>query len=105
MLFWPTYFSQEADPAPPNNIAINGAFITLYGYVSKGLKLERHSCRSMLQCGHLCLKNAKCVSFNYQVSSVCNGLCELSEGIASEEERNERLSFVFVQTIRKDMVS
>ena len=110
MLFWPTCFSQKAGPAPPNNIAIHGAFITLYGYVSKGPKLERHSCKSMLQCGHLCLENAKSVSFNYQVSSVRNGLCELSEeGIASEQERDKRLKamlgFVFVQGVRKDMVS
>ena len=82
--------SQQVDPVPPNSIAINGPFITLHGYASIGPKLERHTCQSMLQCGHLCLMNPKCISFNYQVSSARNGLCELSvEGIVSNEERSK----------------
>ena len=51
-----------------------------------------------------------CVSYNYQLSGSRDGTCELSEeGIASKEERDERLKqipgFVFVQTVRKDLVS
>ena len=45
---------QEADPIEPDNVFVNGAFITLYGYASTGPKLERKTCRSMLQCGHFC---------------------------------------------------
>lgn len=101
---------QEADPKKPDNIFANGAFITLYGYASTGPKLERKTCKSMLQCGHFCLKNSKCVSYNYQLSLSRGGTCELSEeGIVSKEERDARLKqkpgFVFVQTVRKDLVS
>ena len=102
--------SQKSDRVPANAIAVDGAFITIPGYASKGPKLERHTCRSMLQCSHLCLKNSKCASYNYQVSTARNSLCELSEdGIVSTEERDARLKkipgFVFVQTVRKDLVS
>ena len=101
-------FSKEACRTTPDTIVSNGAFITLYGYSSTGPKLERHTLRSMLQCGHLCLQNHKCVSFNYEVSSLSSGLCELSEqGLNSQEER-ETLArmpgFVFVQIARKDLV-
>ena len=101
-------FSQKEGPATINKIAVNGAFITLYGYASKGPKLERHPCRSMLDCGHLCLKNAKCFSFNYQVSTLSSGLCELSEQTITSKEESHTLEktpgFVFVQTVRKDLV-
>lgn len=108
MSLWHQCCSQQMDPVPPNSIAINGALITVHGYAATGPKLERHTCRSMLHCGHLCLKNPKCISFNYQVSSVRNGLCELSEeGIVSSEELgklNQMPGFVFVQTVRRDLV-
>ena len=101
-------FSQKVDRKTPDTIVSNGAFITLYGYASTGPKLGRHTSRSMLQCGHLCLQNYKCVSFNYHVSSLSSGLCELSEqGINSEEDREtlaKMPGFVFVQIVRKDMV-
>lgn len=101
---------QGADPAPVNNIAVNGAFITLHGYAVKGPMLGSHICRSMLQCCHLCLKNSKCVSYNYEVSNARNGKCEISEeSIQSKEERDARLErmpgFVFVQITRKDLVN
>ena len=70
---------KEIDPVPPTSLSINGAYITLYGYASKGPKLDRHMSRSMLHCSHLCLKNTRCISFNYQVSFPRSGLCELSE--------------------------
>ena len=106
--FCQSCFSKEMDPVPRNNIAVNGAFVTLYGYASKGPKIESHICRSMLNCGHLCLKNPQCLSYNYQLSTAPNGLCELSQvGIASEQER-EKLKkmpgFVFVQAVRTDLV-
>lgn len=101
-------FPEEIDPVPPNNIVINGAFITLHGYGSKGPMLGRHSCWSMLRCAHLCLKHPKCSSFNYQVLEARNGLCELSEqSLASKEERtklNKMPGFFFVQIVRKDLV-
>ncbi|XP_078372006.1 uncharacterized protein LOC144655593 [Oculina patagonica] len=100
-------FPEEVDPVPPNNIFINGAFIHLHGYASKGPKLGRQTCWSLLRCAHLCLKYPKCSSVNYQVSEARNGLCELSEeGIASNEERiklNKMPGFVFVQIMRKDL--
>ena len=109
LLLFHCCLSQEAVRVAANAISVDGAFITLPGYASKGPKLERHSCRSMLQCSHLCLKNPKCVSYNYQVSAARNSLCELSEeGIVSTEERDAHLKktpgFVFVQTVRRDMV-
>ena len=101
--------SHKLLPAPLNNIAVNGAVITLHGYASRGPHLRRHTCRSMLDCSHFCLKNSKCSSFNYQVSSGRSGLCELSrQGISSEEERDtltEIPGFVFVQIARNDLVS
>ena len=102
--------SQKSDRVPANGIAVDGAFITLHGYASKGPKLERRTCRSMLQCSHLCLKNSKCASYNYRVSTARHSLCELSEeGIVSTEEGDARLKkmpgFVFIQTVRKDLVS
>lgn len=102
-------FSKQFEPAPPNNIVVHGAVITLYGYAARGPHLGRHTCRSMLDCSHLCLKNTKCSSFNYQVSSDRSGSCELSrQGISSEEERDtltEMPGFVFVQIVRNDLVS
>ena len=93
----------------PSKIAVNGAFVTLYEYSLKGPKLERHSCRSMVDCGHLCLRKAKCFSFNFQVSTVGSGLCELSEQTISLKEESNTLmrtpGFVFVQTVTKDLVS
>lgn len=65
LLLWYCCFTQEADHVVPKNIAFEGSFITLYGYASKGPKLERLTCQSILQCGHLCLKNPKCVSFSW----------------------------------------
>lgn len=102
-------FPQEVDPVPPNNIDIDGAYITLHEYASRGPKIGRHTCWSLLQCAHLCVKRPRCTSFNYQVSVARNALCELSEeSIASNEER-EKLKkmpgFVFVQIMRKDLVS
>lgn len=101
-------FLQEFDPVPPNNVAVNGAFITLHKYASKGPKLERRTCSSLLNCGHFCLKHRKCYSFNYQVSVAHNGLCELSEEtIISIEERNKLKKmpgFVFVQIMRTYLV-
>lgn len=108
ILLWDRCFSEEVDPVPPNNIFVNGAFIHLHGYASKGSKLRRQTCWSLLQCAHLCLKYPKCSSFNYQDSEARNGLCELSEeSIASNEERtklNRMPDFVFVQIMRKDLV-
>lgn len=102
-------FAQEVDPVPPNNIAINGAYITLYQYASRGLKIGRHTCPSLLQCAHLCVKSPNCYSFNYQVSAPRNALCELSnESITSSEEQEtlkKMPGFVFVQIMRKDLVS
>lgn len=102
-------FAQEVDPVPPNNIAINGAYITLYQYASRGLKIGRHTCPSLLQCAHLCVKSPNCFSFNYQVSAPRNALCELSnESITSSEEQEtlkKMPGFVFVQIMRKDLVS
>lgn len=99
---------QQVDPIPPNHLAVNGAFITIHEYASKGPKLERRTCRSLLQCGHLCLKNQKCASFNYQTSRVPTGLWELSEAsIVSSEEHsklNKMHGFVFVQIARRDLV-
>ena len=108
LLLWHRGFLQNVNPVVATNIAFNGAFITVLGYVSNGPKLERRTCQSMLHCSHLCLKRSKCVSFNYELSKGINGLCELSErGIASEKER-EKLKkmpgFVFVQTVRQDLV-
>lgn len=65
LLLWHCCFTQEAGHVVPKNIAFEGSFITLYGYASKGPKLERLTCQSILQCGHLCLKNPKCVSFSW----------------------------------------
>ena len=103
------FLAQEVNSVLPNNIAINGAYITLPQYASRGPMIGRHACRSLLQCGHLCVKSPKCSSFNYQVSAKDNALCELSnESITSSEER-EKLKkmpgFVFVQLMRKDLVS
>lgn len=99
---------KEIDPVPPTSLSINGAYITLYGYASKGPKLDRHMSRSMLHCSHLCLKNTRCISFNYQVSFPRSGLCELSEEGILSKERCEMLrkipGFIFVQTERKDLV-
>ena len=99
---------KEIDPVPPTSLSINGAYITLYGYASKDAKLERHMSRSMLHCSHLCLKNTRCISFNYQASFPRSGLCELSEEGILSIERSEMLSkmpgFVFVQTEKKDLV-
>lgn len=101
-------FSQETRLTTPDTIVSNGAFITLYGYSSTVPKLERHTVRSMLQCGHLCLQNYKCVSFNYQFSSLGSGLCELSEQAINSQEERETLAkmpgLVFVQIARKDLV-
>lgn len=96
---------QGVDPAPVNNIAV-----TLYGYAVKGPMLGGHICRSMLQCCHLCLKNSKCVSYNYEVSNAGNGKCEISEErIQSKEERDARLErmpgCVFVQITREGPVN
>ena len=101
---------QEADPIEPDNVFVNGAFITLYGYASTGPKLERKTCRSMLQCGHFCLKNSMCVSYNYQLSGSRDGHAN-SVRRASPQKRNATKGlkqipgFVFVQTVRKDLVS
>lgn len=99
---------KEINPVPPTSLSINGAYITLYGYASKGPKLNRHMSRSMLHCSHLCLKNTRCISFNYQVSFPRSGLCELSEEGILSKERCEMLrkipGFIFVQTERKDLV-
>ena len=108
LLLWHRGFLQNVNPVVSTNIAFNGAFITVLGYVSNGPKLERRTCQSMLHCSHLCLKRSKCVSFNYDLSKGITGLCELSErGIVSEKER-EKLKkmpgFVFVQTVRQDLV-
>ena len=101
--------SQEVDPVPPNNIAINGAYITLHQYASRGLKIGRRTCPSLLQCAHLCVKSPKCSSFNYQVSASRNALCELSNESITSSEQREKLKkmpgFVFVQIMRKDLVS
>ena len=109
MFLWNQCCSVKEDPVPPSKIAVTGAFVTLYGYSLKGPKLERHSCRSMLDCGHLCLRKAKCFSFNFQVSTVGSGLCELSEQTISLKEESNTLmrtpDFVFVQTVTKDLVS
>ena len=103
------WFAQEVDPVQPNNIAINGAYITLHEYASRGPTIGRHSCWSLLQCAHLCVKSPNCSSFNYQVSAVRDALCELSNAsIASNEERDKLKKmpgFVFVQIVRTDLVS
>ena len=105
LLLWYRCVPQEV---PPNSITINGAFITLHGYILRGAKLGRYNCRSMLQCGHLCLKNPQCFSFNYQDLITRNGLCELSEESIASKEEYEMLTkmpgFIFVQTVRKDLV-
>ena len=101
--------AQEIDPVPPNNISINGAYITLHQYASGGPKIGRHICWSLLQCAHLCVKSPECSSFNYQVSAARNALCELSnESITSRKERDKLKKtpgFVFVQIMRNDLVS
>jgi len=102
-------FALEIDPVPPNNISINGAFITLHQYASGGPKIGRHTCWSLLQCAHFCVTSPKCSSFNYQVSAARNALCELSnESITSTKERDKLKKmpgFAFVQITRKDLVS
>ena len=106
LLLWHRCVPQEV---LHNTITINGAFITLHGYILRGPKLERYNCRGMLQCGHLCLKNPQCFSFNYQDSIIHSGLCELSEESIASKEDHEKLTkmsagFIFVQTVRKDLV-
>lgn len=102
-------FAQEIDAVQPNNIAINGAYITLPEYASEGPKIERRNCWSLVQCTHLCVKSPQCSSINYQVSAARNALCELSNAsIASSEERNKLKKmpgFVFAQIMRIDLVS
>ena len=94
----------------PNEVAVNGAFLTLHGYASNGPRLGRYDCRSILQCGHLCLKNFRCLSFNYQELSIRNGFCELSGvSVGSRHERDKLIrkmpGFVFVQLLGKPPVS
>lgn len=102
-------FAQEVDAVQPNNIVINGAYITLPEYASEGPKIERRTCLSLIQCTHLCVKSPQCSSINYRVSAARNGLCELSNAsIASNEERNKLKKmpgFVFAQIMRIDLVS
>ena len=93
-----------------NEVAVNGAFLTLHGYASNGPTLGRYDCRSILQCGHLCLKNFRCLSFNYQELSIRNGFCELSGvSVGSKHERDKLIrkmpGFVFVQLVGKAPVS
>lgn len=102
--------TQGIDHLSPNQVTVNGAFLTLHGYASNGPTLGRYDCRSILQCGHLCLKNFRCLSFNYQELSIRNGFCELSGvSVGSRQERDKLIrkmpGFVFVQLVGKAPVS
>lgn len=100
---------QETDPVPPDNVEAIGSYIFRYGYGVMGSKLERKTSTSILHCNHFCLKNSKCVSFNYQLTGNSHGSCELSEqGVVSREESDGVLEdipgCIFVQTVRQDLV-
>jgi len=99
---------QETDPVPPDKVEAIGSYIFRYGYGVMGSKLERKTSTSILHCNHFCLKNSKCVSFNYQLTGNTHGSRELSEqGVVSREESDGVLEntpgCIFVQTVRQDL--
>ncbi|KAL9978732.1 hypothetical protein ACROYT_G016287 [Oculina patagonica] len=69
----------------------------LIGHTYKSL-----STRGIFGCGHKCLADPKCTSYNYQTSAIKDGVCELNENrIEGKEHFEERSGFVFVRMRRK----
>lgn len=85
---------------------------TEFCYESQGLMIHNtiligHTYKSLLTrgilgCGHKCLADPKCTSYNYQTSATKDGVCELNENsIEGGELVEERPGFVFVRMRRK----
>ena len=58
--------------------------------------------RGIFSCGHKCLADPMCTSYNYQTSAIKDGVCQLNENSVEEKETfEERRGFVFVRMMRK----
>lgn len=89
---------------------------TEFCYESQGLILDNtiligHRYKSLLtrgilSCGHKCLADPMCSSYNYQTSAIKDGVCELNENNLEGKKRFEkRRGFVFVRMKRKKVGS
>lgn len=64
--------------------------------------IQRLSTTSQISCSHLCLKNSRCLSINYNLSGVEDGgLCELNDaGLSDDFEEKDLVmakGFIFSQ--------
>ena len=100
--------SQESEKIL-QHLSFTGAFITRLNRACKKQPLRRLSVDGLLSCGHACMKLLQCSSFNYEISALKQGLCELNEiGISTdlkEDLLEERPGFIYVQPERDVVVS
>lgn len=58
--------------------------------------------RGIFNCGQRCLADTRCASYNYQTSTIKDGVCELNEKrIEAKELFEEKQGFAFVRMRRR----
>lgn len=88
------------------HLSFPGAFITRLDCTHNIRPFRRSTVDGLLSCGHACLKDDRCLSFNYKVSARRKGLCELNDaGISKDDELEKRPGFIYVQMTVDERVS
>lgn len=74
----------------------------LYNQVLIGHAYKNFLTRGIFNCGQRCLADTRCASYNYQTSTIKNGVCELNEKrIEAKELFEEKRGFAFVRMRRR----
>ena len=74
----------------------------LYNQVLIGHVYKNFLTRGIFNCGQRCLADTRCVSYNYQTSTIKDGVCELNEKrIEAKELFEEKQGFAFVRMRRR----
>ena len=74
----------------------------LYNQVLIGHAYKNFLTRGIFNCGQRCLADTRCVSYNYQTSTIKDGVCELNEKrIEAKELFEEKQGFAFVRMRRR----
>ena len=89
----------------------SGSFINIPGSALFGHVLSTHYVVSLLMCCHLCLRNKRCISFNFgTIPRDTRFLCELSSSDAKYSPRNLQKQsefgyFSFLQVSQRKAIS
>ena len=72
--------------------------VTYYNEVLTGHTYKSILTSGIFGCGHVCLADPRCTSYNCQTSAVGQGICELNDGeFSSKRHLVKKQGFVFVQ--------